>query len=276
MINPEKQHQIIEAEEYITVRLVGMLIPETITAFEADLPQMVKPTHHVIIQCSHLSGMAKQWVRPLMNLERGLTNQNRKLRLIDVKEDVASFFKNEGVDSAFVVKRNLRDALSSMGITVKKVLDTDFINPFLAATMRVLEVQCQTKTSPGKLYLKKPGDKFTGDISGVIGLVSEAFSGSVFISFPEKTFLSVMTRMFGEPQTQLTKEIEDGAAELTNIIFGQAKIILNEKGYGIKTALPSVITGKDHAVASTTKSVTVVVPFSSDAGDFYVEISTSI
>ena len=270
------QHQIIEAEEYITVKFKGMLIPESMPAFEADLPKVVKPTHHVVIQCEHLSGMANQWIRLFLLLDKELKAINRRMRLIHVNEKLEVYFKDQGVDRVLVAKPGLREALTSMGLKPKKVMNTDFINPFLAATKRVLEVQCKTKSRPGKIYTKQAGDKFSGDISGVIGLVSEAFSGSVFISFPEKTFLAVMGRMFGETFTSINKEIEDGAAELTNIIFGQAKIILNEKGYGIRTALPSVITGKDHSVASTQKGVTVVVPFETDVGGFFVEISTSL
>ncbi len=67
----------------------------------------------------------------------------------------------------------------------------------------------------------------------------------------------------------------DGAGEITNMIFGQAKIILNEKGYGIKTALPSVVTGKDHNLLSITKGPVVTVPFTSTAGNFFVEICIS-
>lgn len=109
----------------------------------------------------------------------------------------------------------------------------------------------------------------------MIGLVSDVFSGSVVISFPQATFLNVMSRMLGEEFTEITKEIEDGAGEITNIIFGQAKITLNERGYGIKTALPSVVTGQDHSILQMSTGPRVVVPFETDVGPFFVEICLS-
>lgn len=269
-------YKIIEAESYYTLKFEGELVPEAIPLFQADFPNFVKPTHHVIIQCENLSGMHTQWIRGLVSLEQQLKKLNKRLLFVQITSKVEAFFKAQGVDSVFKSYKTLREALVELGLVTKKAIDTDFINPFLAATIKVLEIQAKTNATPGKIYVKQAGDKFSGDISGVIGLVSDSFNGSVVISFPENTFLQIMTKMFGETQTTITKEIEDGAAELTNIIFGQAKITLNEKGYGIKTALPSVITGKDHSVASTVKGLIVVVPFETDSGKFFIEICTSI
>ncbi len=152
------------------------------------------------------------------------------------------------------------------------MLNTDFIHPFLNATIHILNVQANLPAEPGKAYLKKQNDRLVGDVSGIIGVVSDKFNGSVVISFPETTFLKVMSNMLGESFTELSPEIVDGAGEILNMIFGQAKIVLNEKGYGIKTAIPSVVTGKQLNVSTMTKGPVVVVPFQSGAGDFFVEI----
>lgn len=157
----------------------------------------------------------------------------------------------------------------------KKALDTDFVNPFLDATLHVLKVQASVTAEAQKITIKKPDQPFTGDISGIIGIVSETFNGSVVISFPEQTFLKVMSSMIGETYTEITKEITDGAGEITNMIFGQAKIVLNDKGYGIKTAIPSVVSGKNHSMQALTNGPVVVVPFNSSAGPFFIEICLS-
>ena len=59
------------------------------------------------------------------------------------------------------------------------------------------------------------------------------------------------------------------------MIFGQAKVVLNENGYGIKTAIPSVVSGKDHTLSGLTKGPVVIVPFSTEFGPFFVEICLS-
>lgn len=155
------------------------------------------------------------------------------------------------------------------------VLDVNFINAFLISTIKVLETQGQTKAIPHKVFRKDTKEKFSGDISGVIGLICDAFTGSVVISFPAATFLKIMSRMLGEEIKELNKDVQDGAGELTNIIFGQAKVTLNERGYGIKTALPSVVTGSEHSILPLSKGSRVVIPFETDVGPFFVEICVS-
>lgn len=157
----------------------------------------------------------------------------------------------------------------------KTVMDVNFINPFLEATMKTLSTQCSTQATAGQIFTKERTEKYSGDISGVIGLVSEAFTGSVVITFPAATFLQVTSRMIGEECSEINDMIRDAAGEMTNIIFGQAKIVLNQRGYGIKTALPSVIAGHDHSVLPLTKGPRVVIPFTTDVGPFFVEICLS-
>ena len=155
------------------------------------------------------------------------------------------------------------------------MFDINFVNPFLAATLNVLKVQAGIAAEPGKVFVKKDSDSMSGDVSGVIGIVSDSFNGTVVITFPEKTFLNVMSGMLGEELTELNKDLVDGAGEITNMIFGQAKVSLNDRGYGIKMALPTVISGKNHSLSALSKGPMVVVPFKSSAGDFFVEICLS-
>lgn len=157
------------------------------------------------------------------------------------------------------------------------MLDINFINPFLGATLSVLKVQAGITAEAGKVFRKDSLNQSPSqsDITGIIGIVSDAFNGSVSISFPEATFLKVMSGMLGEDITEMSRDLLDGAGEVTNMIFGQAKVILNERGYGVKIALPQVISGKKHALNQTSKGPTVIVPFSSPAGNFFIEISLS-
>lgn len=51
-------------------------------------------------------------------------------------------------------------------------MDAKFINPFIYATMHVLETMAFTKSNPGKPYLKKDNIA-KGDVAGVIGFTIE-------------------------------------------------------------------------------------------------------
>ncbi len=272
----DKSFHVIQANGYVTLKIIGDDSPSAFKETEAAIfSTLVEPFPHYVINCEHLSNLAPEWARLLLKLQVELKKINKLMRLILVSPVVKNQLKIQGLDKAFQLSPSLREALVEFGLVTKKKIDTDFINPFLAATMRVLKVQAGIDARMEKIYLKEERDGYTGDVSGVIGVISEAFNGSVVISFPEKTFLHVMSGMLGEEYTELNKEIIDGAGELTNMIFGQAKILLNEKGYGIKTAIPSVVSGKDHKLSALSKGPTVIVPFKIEDHSFFVEICVS-
>jgi chemotaxis protein CheX len=152
--------------------------------------------------------------------------------------------------------------------------DVNFINPFIDGAVETLKVQCSMPTTAGKPFLKGKGPEITTDIAAVIGLTSTAFNGSLAICFPQKIFLTMMEKMLGEKYTSITQELEDGASELLNIIFGQAKKILNERGYHIQKAIPTIVRGSDILVRHLTPSATIVLPFETEVGVFHIEIAT--
>lgn len=271
-----KPYKIMLSSSYITVKLMSDCDNTSAKNFHTEITTLLsESSRHLIFNCESVQGMSSEWFRDLLLLQKLLKDNSKSLIFILVSKDLKKIFKDNGLETNFTMALNLREALADLGLVTKKMLDTEFINPFLTATLHVLKVQANVEAKPGKIVLKTPGDKYVADISGVIGVVSETYNGSIVISFPEDTFLKVMSGMLGETYTEINQEIMDGAGEVTNMIFGQAKIVLNEKGYGIKTALPSVVTGKKHSLSSSTSGPVVIIPFESAAGDFYVEVSLS-
>ncbi len=268
---------IVKTGEYYTIKLSGLLSDKELTDFEKAQEEIYKGPafYNAIVHCGELSELPMAWAKSLLQLQKSLKATNKQLRLILATSTILNFLKLQGIDLSLPNSSTLRDALVIFGLTTKRIIDVEFINPFLSATMHVLKVQASTESTPGKISMKEDKSKYMGDISGVIGLVSDSFNGSVVISFPENTFLKIISRMLGEECKELNKDIQDGAAELTNMIFGQAKVTLNEKGYGLKTAIPSVVTGKNHSVQSLTSGPQVLIPFQTDVGEFFIEICTS-
>jgi chemotaxis protein CheX len=78
--------------------------------------------------------------------------------------------------------------------------------------------------------------------------------------------------MLSDNFTKIDQELHDGAAELLNIIFGQAKVTLNNQGYSIQKAIPSVISGDRITTATVSKDPVMVLPFRVEFGEFHVEI----
>jgi len=120
----------------------------------------------------------------------------------------------------------------------------DFIAPFVTATETTLRELCQVKVTETRILTPSTLPKNPATVAGVIGITSPTLQGSMSVHFPKPVFLDLMNRMLGESMTEIEAGLEDGAAEITNIIFGNAKTKLNDLGFKIQMALPTLIHGK--------------------------------
>jgi len=152
-----------------------------------------------------------------------------------------------------------------------QTLDVKIINPFINATLNVLETMAFIKSDAQKPYLKKD-NVAKGDVSGVVGFTGET-NGTVFITFDESCILKIVSNMFGEQINEINDEIKDAVGELTNMISGQARKELEEIGKVFQGAIPSVVSGKNHEIKPLTKGPKIAIPFKTDFGNFTVEVS---
>jgi chemotaxis protein CheX len=154
--------------------------------------------------------------------------------------------------------------------------DVNLIKTFVEGAVDTLKVQCQIEVTVGKPYKASEGKAPVGvDIIGIIGLTCKSFKGTMAICFPTKTYLGVMSAMLGDTFTEMTPDIQDGAGELLNIIFGYTKRVLNQQGYEIEMAIPSVISGKNLEVTQHSSDPSVFVPLGSPVGEFYVKVAVT-
>jgi chemotaxis protein CheX len=149
-------------------------------------------------------------------------------------------------------------------------MDVNIINPFLNATLNVLETMAFVKAEAAKPYLKKD-NVAQGDVSGIVGITG-AVKGTVSITFDEFSILKIVSNMFGEEMQEINPEISDAVGELTNMISGQARQEIEKTGKLLHGAIPTVITGKNHKLISMTKGPKIAIPFKTDAGNFTVEV----
>ncbi len=149
-------------------------------------------------------------------------------------------------------------------------MDANLINPFITATLNVLNTMAFIEVKAGKPFLKKENAAH-GDVTGVIGITGEA-NGTISVTFEEACILKVVSNMFGEEMTELDDEVTDAVGEITNMISGHARRELEEKGRLFHAAIPSVISGKNHEIFHMGKGPKVAIPFSTEGGNFIIEV----
>jgi len=151
-----------------------------------------------------------------------------------------------------------------------RAFDVDFVNPFLAAVVEVLEVMTEIKATPGKPYLKKQR-LAAGEISGVIGITSATTKGSLSVTFSEKCATAVVSGMLKEEVHDI-ETLRDGVGELTSIISGHARKGLAHRNVRFHSSLPSVISGKKHMVKHLAVGPVLAIPFETAYGVVTVEV----
>ncbi|NPU85386.1 MAG: hypothetical protein HPY65_12990 [Syntrophaceae bacterium] len=149
-------------------------------------------------------------------------------------------------------------------------MDVRIINPFLNATREVLSTMAATNAVVGKPFLKK-SDTAYGDVSGIIGITGDAL-GSMAISFTEPCICRITGLMLGETISEVIDDVLDTVGELTNMISGVARRTMEKEGLSVYAAIPSVIHGRSHQLNHILKSPSIVIPFSTEQGNFVVDV----
>ena len=149
-------------------------------------------------------------------------------------------------------------------------MDVKYINPFLNGTLEVLKKMAFMDAVPGKPYLKKE-ETASGDVSGIIGITGDAI-GSLALSFSEKCICKIVSNMLGEEHHEVTRDIIDAVGELTNMISGASRTQLEKMGMAVYAAIPTVVHGQGHTITHILKSPSIVIPFSTAAGPFFIDV----
>lgn len=148
--------------------------------------------------------------------------------------------------------------------------NSDYIKPFIDATVSTILKMAQVTVAPKAVFLKDQGNELYG-VSGVIELGGHV-EGVVVLSFTEEMAIRVINRILGEDNGGINASVVDGVNELTNIITGNAKSALIQKGYHFDIGLPRIVIGRIHISAQAHLPTCTVISFTSDLGKLFLEV----
>lgn len=155
-------------------------------------------------------------------------------------------------------------------------MNVTYINPVLNSIVNVLSMMAQTTPEAGKPAIKED-DKARGVVSGIISMNGESnkgeqASGSLALTFSKPAILDIYKKMMHEDKDEVDDMVKDLVGELSNMVLGGAKGILESEGHHFGLSLPEVLAGEDHVITHAVDGTKVILPFTTDAGEFYVEI----
>lgn len=108
-------------------------------------------------------------------------------------------------------------------------------------------------------------------ISGVIGLAG-THKGVLAIHIPNQVAMAITGSFLGMDVDEMNADVEDAVGELANMLGGNVKAILSEKGRDIDLSLPSTIIGKHYDFQPTREAERIVIPFACAAGEFVIDL----
>lgn len=149
-------------------------------------------------------------------------------------------------------------------------MDVKFINPFLYGTAEVLEKMAFIKPVPGKPFAKTD-DTAHGDVSGIIGMTGDAL-GSLALTFDEECIIYITNKMLHENHKEINKEVLSTVGELTNMISGASRKLMEKDNLKVFAAIPTIVFGKAHSVRHIIKGPSIVIPFQTEKGAFVIDV----
>lgn len=149
-------------------------------------------------------------------------------------------------------------------------MNVAFINPFIEATLRSLEMMASITAEKSGLAIKE--DLITTyDLSAIIGIAGEP-SGSVILSFPAGLACRIASNMLMEEITTLDRSVEDAIGEIGNIVVGDARRLLIQDGFNLSISVPTVVIGQGHKISRSGDVPCIAIPFHTEFGEFEVNV----
>jgi chemotaxis protein CheX len=141
--------------------------------------------------------------------------------------------------------------------------------PFVKATRDILDTMAGMRAEAGNPYVKK-GHAAKGDISAIVGVTGDK-TGTIAVSFTRNCAIALVKGMLGDDIQDILQDVQDAVGEVTNMVSGQARAALVEKGITLQGSTPTVIVGDGHLIRHISSNPVVAIPFSTDSGEFTVE-----
>ncbi len=181
-------------------------------------------------------------------------------RMVIPCASMEAFYKQAGI-SQNTNKENVKEFLNT---TLESVVSSMKI--MLEATIISSEVRTIDSSSPIPKI----------QIGAIAGIVSSHFTGNLIIGFTNEDFKAAMTRFLQMEVKEITNEIRDGVAELLNVIIGQTKIVLNDRGFDIQQVIPNVVSGESINIQPANKQKAILINYVCDFGKFFIILTTNV
>ncbi|HET8546790.1 MAG TPA: chemotaxis protein CheX [Bryobacteraceae bacterium] len=136
------------------------------------------------------------------------------------------------------------------------------IDAICTATQEVFITMLSDQVVPGEAYSERNASTNSEGVVALIGMTG-AWIGTGILMCPATLAckLSALLLMGEHPGTAVTEEVLDSVAEITNMIIGNVKNLLEEHIGELNLSIPTVVYGRNLKTRSVNDGEWVIVPF---------------
>jgi len=108
-------------------------------------------------------------------------------------------------------------------------------------------------------------------ITGMIGLAG-THKGVLAVHIPYSVAMAITASFLMMDVNEINEDVHDAVGEIANMLGGNVKTMLSEKGRDINLSLPSTISGSAYSFQSDKEVEKIIVKFDTGNGTFLVEM----
>lgn len=151
------------------------------------------------------------------------------------------------------------------------------MNNFFEINDKIIESTIEIFTGMVMMEISVAGEPLTtlgplkNSITGMVGLAG-VHKGVLAVHFPKQVALDVTSSFLGMEVDEINADVQDAIGEIANMLGGNLKTILSDRGKDIMLSLPSTISGDQYSFTSQAEVDQVILPFQAPSGMFFVEV----
>jgi CheY-specific phosphatase CheX len=132
------------------------------------------------------------------------------------------------------------------------------------------EIKLESPARSGIFFMLDISGQFKRSKDNII-----EYKGHLNISMDQQTCLKICEKILKVKVTEITYDNLSGCSELSNLILGRAKHLLNELGYFPKLDIPKVMMANQFQSILPNKSIPVALDFQTTCGDIHLDLYCS-
>jgi len=152
-------------------------------------------------------------------------------------------------------------------------LDETLAKEISNAVCNAMRKTFSVEVVPGPYEIGEGMVSLVGDVTGVIAMVQDQLEATLTLCLTQETVRGLLPQIIGSSIAITHEMAVDAVGEMTNMIFGQIKHDMGDRGFTLKLGIPCVVTGKGHFVSQFHRGKHMIVPFHIDGQLFQIYIA---